>query len=77
MNFNAFIKDDLSGIEPDEKHIAIYLDGERLYASYQPVEQELSARLDSPLRTGRHELLIYVEDRAGHHINKTINFSVY
>ena len=77
MNLNAFIKDDLSGIEPDEKHIAMYLDGERLYASYQPVEQELSARLDSPLRTGRHELLIYVEDRAGHHIKKPINFSVY
>jgi hypothetical protein len=77
MNFNAFIKDDLSGIEPDEKHIAMYLDGERLYASYQPVEKELSARLDSPLRTGRHELSIYVEDRAGHHTKKPINFSVY
>ena len=77
MNFNAFIKDDLSGIEPAEKYIAMYLDGERLYASYQPVEQELSARLDSPLRTGGHELLIYVEDRAGHHTKKPINFSVY
>ena len=77
MNLSAFVKDDLSGIDSDEKHIAMYLDGKRLYASYQPVERELSARLDIPLRTGQHELLIYVEDRAGHHTKKPINFSVY
>lgn len=70
------VADDLSGIESSEEAIFLAIDDTKVYAEYQPVVQEVSYRLDTPLRPGQHSLSVSVKDRVGHVIRKKILFRV-
>ena len=70
------VADDLSGIESTEEAIYLAIDDTKVYAEYQPIEQEVSYRLDTPLRPGQHSLSVSVKDRVGHVVRKKILFRV-
>lgn len=73
---SATVKDDLSGIAPNEQSLTMALDGDKLLMVYQPIKKEMSYQLKEPLSAGSHELIIFISDRAGNYTEKTVNFSV-
>ncbi len=70
------LNDDLSGINPSEEHLKVYLDGKRIWVAYQPVEKEISYVLRSALPIGEHYLSINIQDRSGNSASKSIKFFV-
>ena len=70
------IKDDLSGINPSEENMEVYLDGRRIWVAYQPIQKEISYYLRNSLVRGEHNLLINIQDRSGNSASKTIKFFV-
>ena len=70
------IQDDLSDINTDEKSMSLILDGEKIRFAYQPVLQELTYHLDSPLNPGSHSLKLSCHDKAGNKTNRTLNFII-
>lgn len=58
------VSDDLSGID-DNDRITITLDGEWLIPEYDPETEILKTTPRSPLKNGKHELVIRVSDYAG------------
>lgn len=70
------LDDDLSGINPSEEYLEVYLDGERIWVAYQPIKKEISYNLRNSLSSGEHNLLINIQDRSGNSASKTIKFFV-
>ena len=72
----ATVKDDLSGIAPNEQSLTMTLDGYKLLVAYQPIKKEMTYQLKEPLNAGSHRLIIFISDNVGNFTEKTINFSV-
>lgn len=70
------ISDDCSGIASNEASIQLFIDDERVYPAYQPVEQEFSYRLPIPLNAGEHTIRARAADNAGNSREKSISFSI-
>ena len=75
-NFIINLNDDLSGINSSEEYLRVYLDGKRIWITYQPVEKEISYGLRSALSVGKHHLVINIQDRSGNSVSKSIKFFV-
>jgi len=72
----VLLSDNLSGIDPTEESLKMWIDGHVLLPAYQPVKKELSFELDGTLDPGNHTLDLTVRDKAGNVNNTSINFSV-
>ncbi len=70
------VNDALSGVSSSEKDIELLIDGEKVFAEYQPVEKEISYRLVTPLVAGPHTFSISFKDRMGHTTQRKIGFRV-
>lgn len=66
----AIVVDTLSGLK-NEPHMAIYLDGVRVIAEYDPESKQLFYRPRRPLAPGRHEMRVVLEDYCGNTSSKT------
>ncbi len=75
-NLLIVINDDLSGIDPSEENLKVFLDGKRIWVAYQPVDKEISYKLSDTLTMGEHNLLINIKDRSGNSTSKTIKFFI-
>ncbi len=70
------VSDDGSGIASNESSIQLFIDGERVYPAYQPVEREISYRLPVPLDAGKHTIRVVAADKVGNVREKTVTFAV-
>ncbi len=70
------IQDDLSDIDTNERSMSLALDGEKIRYAYQPILQELTYHLDSPLSPGSHSLKLICRDKAGNRMDQTLNFNI-
>ena len=75
-SIECILKDNLSGIEPNEESLKIILNGEKIYCAYQPVKKKLSYSLVDPLIAGNYSMAISARDYAGNKMEKTIIFNV-
>jgi len=74
--FKIIIDDDLSGINSSEKFLQVFLNEERIWVAYQPIEREISYNLRKSLSIGEHNLLINIHDRSGNSASKSIKFFI-
>jgi len=58
-HLHANVNDALSGIEPSEFSMKMIVDGKRVWAAFQPVDQIISYDLLDPLRAGNHVMSIW------------------
>ncbi len=74
--FLITLTDDISGIDSSEEKLKVFLDDNRIWATYQPIKKEISYYLRNSLSRGEHNLLINIQDRSGNSASKTIKFFV-
>jgi hypothetical protein len=67
------VRDKQSGIG-SETNIVLRLDERKLIAEYDPERERVFYQVTEPLQPGRHEITVWVQDRAKNESTKTSGF---